>query len=165
MSLSDKLRKFWPFGQTDENRIKQLLHQIDQASEDLKFRMAENLARISDIERRIAEESEKIQHADASERLEFYGKSLSAEKNNGKRLKQILSDLHEKRKNIEFSFQQILARIRNAETLNLVADLQKDFGEEMSLNNYFNKLSEESFKIEFTAESRLRIESKLFSEE
>lgn len=165
MSLIGKLKKLWPFRQTDEDRIKSLLLQIDNANEEIKFRMAESLARMADIERRIREETEKNEATDADkEMLNFYNKSLLAEKNNEARLKSIFSDLHEKRKHIEFSFQQILARIRNAETLNLIADLRKDFGEEMTLNNYFNKLSEESFKIEFTAESRLKIETNQLSD-
>ncbi len=171
MSLKNWLQGIWPFKISQEKKIAQLLGQIDCAISDLKIRIAQSLAREADLRRNFEQQkagesvlpsaAEDRNAPDSQERLAFIISELETEEMTICRLKQIFNDLSSKKKSLELSYQQSLARLRNAETLNLIATLHKDFGEEMKLNNYLSKLSEESFKIQFTADSRLQIETML----
>lgn len=170
MSIKDWLQGIWPFKTSQEKKIAQLLNQLECAIDDLKIRIAQSLALESDLRRKLEEEkadagalpndSEGQKHC-SQQRIEFVTGELENQEKTAHRLKQIFGDLSDKKKSLELSYQQSLARLKNAETLNLIASLQKDFGEEMKLNNYLSKLSEESFKIQFTADSRLQIETLL----
>lgn len=169
MSFKNWLKGIWPFKISQEKKIAQLLGQLECAISDLKIRIAQSLAREADLRRNMEQQkasvsalpadSEDQNAPDSQERLEFFISELETEETTIRRLKQIFNDLSSKKKSLELSYQQSLARLRNAETLNLIASLHKDFGEEMRLNNYLSKLSEESFKIQFTADSRLQIET------
>lgn len=169
MSIKSWLQSLWPFNKNPEKRIIMLLQQLDSAIEDLKIKTAESLAREADLRRKIAAEMTVIESSDQAknaaamshvrERVDFLTVEMTKEEKATQRLKEIFADLHNKKKSMELSFQQSLARRRNADTLNLIASLHKDFGEDMKLNTYLSKFSEESFKIEFTADSRLKVET------
>lgn len=169
MTIKSWLQSLWPFSKSPEKKISQLLLQLSSAIDDLKIKIAESLAREADLRRKMnsaivdlnaAESSNSTDNLDHTrETIDFLATELAKEERVTQRLKQIFTDLHNKRTAMELTFQQCLARIRNAETLNLLTSLHKDFGEDMKLNTYLNKFSEDSFKIEFTADSRLQIET------
>jgi phage shock protein A len=166
MSISSKIREF--FAPDPEKSLNSLLIQIDSALADLKIRIAENIARSRAMQRQLDEEKHRLGQLDslnepdvvsAQERFDNMLSFLASEQLAAKRLQEIFTDLCERKKQLEFSLAQGLAKRKTAETINLIADLHKNFGQDMMLNNYLTRFSQESFKIEFTAESRLKIET------
>ncbi|OGK09127.1 MAG: hypothetical protein A2W80_13395 [Candidatus Riflebacteria bacterium GWC2_50_8] len=168
MSIRDFFARF--FRETPEKKIKKLLKQLDQAMSDLQIRIADSIARSSGLTRSLNEESERLQNLFSEDivvrepietRIESINSALEFEKKAESRMRQIYEDLKNRQQQLQLSYQQSLTRLRNAEVSNLLAGIHKDFGSDMQLNNYLEKFSEESFKIEFTADSRLKIEMML----
>jgi len=168
MSLKDVFAKM--FGQSPETKIKKLLGQIEQALSDLQLRVADCVAHSSSIQKQIDRESSSLAkiagenetgRENIEARLAALASSLQAERQAEARLREIYEDLKNRRQILELSYEQSLSRMRNAELKNTLSGLYKDFGNDMQLNRYLEKFSEESFKIEFTADSRLKIEMML----
>ncbi|MBU1107450.1 MAG: hypothetical protein KKB51_12340 [Candidatus Riflebacteria bacterium] len=165
MSIRDFFSRL--FKESPEKKIKKLLNQLEQAMADLQIRIAESIARSSALKKNLDEANGKlktvssdnsIQQANIVERIDSINSSIRLEQLAENRLRQIYEDLKNRQQQLQLSFQQSLSRLRNAEVSNLLASIHKDFGNDMKLNNYLEKFSEESFKIEFTADSRLKIE-------
>ncbi|EKD83346.1 MAG: hypothetical protein ACD_39C00738G0002 [uncultured bacterium] len=168
MSIRDFFARF--FKETPEKKIRKLLNQLEQAMADLQIRIADSIARTSGLTRSRNEETVRLQalspdntaeHAHISARIETINSSIRFEQQAETRLRQIYEDLKNREQQLQLSYQQSLSRLRNAEISTLLASIHKDFGSDMQLNNYLEKFSEESFKIEFTADSRLKIEMML----
>ena len=168
MSLKDVFAKM--FGQNPEKKIKKLLGQIEMALSDLQLRVADCVARSNGLQKEIKRDTDLLSNT-ASEketerenieaRLAALKSSLNAEQQAEERLRQIYEDLKNRRQLLELSYQQSISRIRNAELKNKLSELYQDYGNEMQLNKYLEKFSEDSFKIEFTADCRLKIEMML----
>lgn len=165
MTIKDSIARF--FGRSPEQKIRKLLGQVEQALSDLQIRIADSIARSSGLQKKLDQENaalanttpeKEIERANRENRIEAVGTSLTFERQAEERMRQIYEDLKNKRQLLEHSYQQSLTRIRNAEVSNMLSDIYKDFGNNMHLNNYLEKFSEESFKIEFTADCRLNIE-------
>ena len=164
MSIRDFFSRL--FNESPDKKIKKLLDQLEKAMSDLQIRIADSIARSSGLKKALDETNNKltaissdnsIQQANIAERIDSIKSSLHIEQQAEIRLRQIFEDL-KNRQQLQLSYQQSLSRLRNAEVSNLLASIHKDFGSDMKLNNYLEKLSEESFRIEFTADSRLKIE-------
>ncbi len=158
------------FGQSPETKIKKLLGQIEQALADLQLRVADCVAHSSGIQKQIERDTALLANNNGENetgrenieaRLASLTASLQAERQAETRLRQIYEDLKNRRQILELSYEQSLSRMRNAELKNTLAGLYQDFGNDMQLNRYLEKFSEKSFKIEFTADSRLKIEMML----
>ncbi|KAF1080087.1 MAG: hypothetical protein GQF41_3554 [Candidatus Rifleibacterium amylolyticum] len=168
MSLKDVFAKI--FGQSPEKKIKQLLGQIELALADLQLRVADCVAHGNGIQKQIDRDKTQLANTPSDKeterenietRLAALASSLQAEREAEKRLRQIYEDLKSRRQLLELSYQQSLSRLRNAELKNMLSGLYQDYGNEMQLNRYLEKFSEDSFKIEFTADCRLKIEMML----
>ena len=165
MSIRDFFSRL--FNESPDKKIKKLLDQLEKAMSDLQIRIADSIARSSGLKKALDETNNKlkaissdnsIQQANIAERIDSIKSSLHLEQQAEIRLRQIFEDLKNRQQQLQLSYQQSLSRLRNAEVSNLLASIHKDFGSDMKLNNYLEKLSEESFRIEFTADSRLKIE-------
>ena len=159
MGLKEFLANYWPFRMTPEQQLKKLVQQLDTALEDLKIKMAESIAQTSALQKKIdqidkTERQNNAQHAAISE-------SLRTEQQLTETLRGVYAELKDKKSSIELSCQQIVLRQRKVSANNLMTSIYKDFGSNLQLNNYLEKLNRESFKIEFTAENNLRVESLL----
>ncbi|NLF97024.1 MAG: hypothetical protein GX569_09820 [Candidatus Riflebacteria bacterium] len=168
MSLKDVFAKI--FGQSPEKKIKKLLGQIELALADLQLRVADCVAHGNGIQKQIDRDKAQLANTPSDKeterenietRLAALASSLQAEREAEKRLRQIYEDLKSRRQLLELSYQQSLSRLRNAELKNMLSGLYQDYGNEMQLNRYLEKFSEDSFKIEFTADCRLKIEMML----
>ncbi|PKL42885.1 MAG: hypothetical protein CVV41_12725 [Candidatus Riflebacteria bacterium HGW-Riflebacteria-1] len=168
MSIRNFFARF--FSDTPEKKIKKLLKQLDQAMADLQIRIADSIARSNGMTRNRNEETARLEAISPDDdsgrealatRIESISSALEFEQKAEARMRQIYEDLKNRQQQLQLSYQQSLTRLRNAEVSNLLASIHKDFGSDMQLNNYLEKFSEESFKIEFTADSRLKIEMML----
>ncbi|PKL46119.1 MAG: hypothetical protein CVV42_17720 [Candidatus Riflebacteria bacterium HGW-Riflebacteria-2] len=168
MSLKDVFARM--FGQNPEKKIKKLLGQIELALADLQLRVADCVAHSSGYQKQIERDkallantaSEKeTERENIEARVAALASSLQAERQAEERLRQIYEDLKNRRHLLELSYQQSISRMRNAELKNMLSELYQDYGNEMQLNKYLEKFSEDSFKIEFTADCRLKIEMML----
>ncbi len=168
MSLKEVFARM--FGQSPEKKIKKLLGQIEQALTDLQLRVADCVAHSSGQQKQLDRETKALANLSADKetersnietRIAALEASLQTEKNAEERLRQIYEDLKNRRQLLELSYEQSLSRMRNAELKNMLSQLYQDYGNDMQLNRYLEKFSEESFKIEFTADSRLKIEMML----
>lgn len=154
-------------GRKPEQKIKKLLKQIDQALDDLKIRIADSIARSNGLQKDLeklnsgADKGSSERTEPVTARCEALVASLDYEKKAESRLREIFDDLKNRRELLELSYQQSLARLRNAELNQRLASIYRDFGDDLQLNSYLKKFSEDSFKIEFTADSQLKIEMML----
>lgn len=155
MSLRSFFAGLWPFKPSAERQLQKLLQQIEAARDDLKIRIAESIANESALQKKLAEEPAA---ADSSLAGSVLSSALAAEQKIGASLKEIFNDLGSRKAEIELVYEQNLARKRKASTNELLASLYQDFGSELKLNNYLEKFSSEALKIEYTAESNLKIE-------
>lgn len=155
------------FGRSPRQKIRKLLGHIEQALTDLQIRVADSIARSSGLQKKLDQENatlsnttpeKETERANIELRIEAVCTSLKFERDAEERMRQIYEDLKNKRQLLEHSYQQSLTRLRNAEVSNMMSDIYKDFGNNMQLNSYLEKFSEESFKVEFTADCRLNIE-------
>lgn len=155
------------FGRSPKQKIRKLLGHIEQALTDLQIRIADSIARSSGLQKKLDQENislsaiapeKELERANIETRIETVDTSLKFERQAEERMRQIYEDLKNKRQLLEHSYQQNLTRLRNAEVSNMLSDIYKDFGNNMQLNSYLEKFSEESFKVEFTADCRLNIE-------
>lgn len=155
MSFRDFLVALWPFKPSAEKQIKILLQQINTALADLKIRIAESLANESALQKKILQSK-----GSTNEGIQFcmLESSLTAEQQVTLSLKEVYFELSNKKRNIEHVYEQTIARKRKASTHEMLASIYKDFGSDIKLNHYLEKFCSESIKIEYTAESNLRIE-------
>lgn len=168
MSISDFFSRL--FRESPDKKIRKLLDQLEKAMDDLQIRIADSIARTNGLKKTLKEETDKLQaiapdnseqESNTTIRIDSINSSLHFEQQAEIRLRQIHEDLKNRQQQLKLSYQQSLSRLRNAEVSNLLAGIHKDFGSDMELNKYLEKFSEESFKIEFTADSRLKIEMML----
>ncbi len=159
MTLKSTLKALWPFGKSDIEKIQKLLNDIDKALEDVKFSIGQSHAHYLTAERSLAEiDANKEDPGEISTKLE---QEISAQKEMTRKLKAVFSDLTQKRRQIEISLNSCIASKKNADTSEFLAKVEKDFGDEVKLNNYLEKFRESSFKIEFLASEKLQVEFQL----
>lgn len=158
MNLRDFFANLWPFKLSADQKVSKLLLQINAALDDLKIRIAESLANESALQKKI--EQSGVSN-NAATQISQFESSLTGEQQVTVRLKEIYAELGVKKSEIEHVYEQTLARKRKASTYELLASIYKDFGSDLKLNNYLEKFSNEAFKIEYTAESKMRIEKLL----
>ncbi len=157
MTLRDIISKLLPGKVSPEKQLKELVKQIDTAMEDLKVRTGEALAGIAALERKLSQ-AEMQNGKNSDERLAMLNNSLVSEKAIVEGLKTIFAELHGRKQEIELAIEQNKARQRKAATNELLAAVYRNFGSDLKLNNYLEKVSSNALKIEYTAESNLKIE-------
>ncbi len=155
MSLKDFFLRFWPWRRSDEDRLKHLHRQIDSAIEDAKVRLADSMATRAGIERQLQQtDSGSV----SDDRKSMLATSLSGEQKISEKLTSLISELNERKRQIELTLEQSRLRKRSAEASQMLASVYRDFGSDLELNNFLEKFSSQALKIEYTAESNLRIE-------
>ncbi len=156
MSLKDFFARLWPWGRSDEDRLKHLHQQIGSAIEDAKVRLADSMATRAGLERQLKQQAEDNSASD--ERKAMLETSLSGEQRVAEKLTSLISELKERKQQIELTLEQGRLRQRSAEASQMLAAVYRDFGSDLKLNNFLEKFSSRALKIEYTAESNLRIE-------
>lgn len=157
MTLRDMLSKLWPGQNSAEKQLKKLKKQIDSASEDLKVRIAESLANATGFERKLTQNYSSAK-TEETERREMLQNALNSEKSLLEGLQLLYKDLAAKKEEICLALEQNQMRQRKAATDELLTAVYRDFGSDLKLNHYLEKFSSETLKIEYTAESNLRVE-------
>ncbi len=156
MSLKDFFSRLWPWGRSDEQRLRHLHEQIGSAIEDAKVRLADSMATQTGIERQLNQPKEGNTFSD--ERKAMLETSLGGEKRVTEKLTILISELNERKRQIELTLEQSRLRKRSAEASQMLASVYRDFGSDLELNRFLEKFSSQALKIEYTAESNLRIE-------
>ena len=160
MSIRNFLAAIWPCKPSAEKQVKKLLLQISSVLDDLKIRVAGSLANESALQKKLAQA--KIDpDPDSDSLINSLTAALISEQQVTTSLKEIYSELGQKKAEIEQVYEQNLARKRKASTHELLASVYQDFGTDLKLNKYLEKFSSETLKIEYTAESNLIIEATL----
>lgn len=156
MSLKDFFLRFWPWRRSDEDRLKHLHRQIDSAIEDAKVRLADSMATRAGLERQLQQQPDSGNVSE--DRKSMLTISLSGEQKVSEKLTSLISELNERKRQIELTLEQSRLRKRSAEASQMLASVYRDFGSDLELNNFLEKFSSQALKIEYTAESNLRIE-------
>lgn len=156
MSLT-KLFDFFRGNPSVDKQLKKLLKQIDNATDELKIKTAESFATLAGLEQTLSQTGEVLSDSDEA-RISAIKSAIAAEKLISEGLKQVFADLKSRRADIELAIEQNLTRQRKAEANELLTFVYKNFGSELTLNKYLEKLSSESLKLELTSESNLKIE-------
>lgn len=156
MSLKDFFSRFWPWGRSDEDRLKHLHRQVTSAIEDAKIRLADSMATRAGLERQLQQQPDSGNVSE--DRKSMLTASLSGELKVSEKLTSLISELNERKRQIEFTLEQSRLRKRSAEASQMLASVYRDFGSDLELNNFLEKFSSQALKIEYTAESNLRIE-------
>lgn len=153
MSLKDFFSRFWPWKRSDESRLKHLHQQIGSAIEDAKVRLADSMAARAGLERQLKQSA-----GPSDERKGMLETSLSGEQKVLEKLTSLISELNERKRQIELTLEHGRLRKRSAEASQMLTSVYRDFGSDLELNNFLEKFSSQALKIEYTAESNLRIE-------
>ena len=156
MSLKDFFSRFWPWKRSDESRLKHLHQQIGSAIEDAKVRLADSMATRAGLERQLNQSAESASPSD--ERRGMLETSLNGEQKVSEKLTSLISELNERKRQIELTLEHGRLRKRSAEASQMLTSVYRDFGSDLELNNFLEKFSSQALKIEYTAESNLRIE-------
>lgn len=157
MTLRDIFSKLWPDKNSAEKQLRILTRQIDSASEDLKIRIAESLANTASLERKM-EQQDSSAEVDGNDRAAMLQNALASERSLLEGLQVLFKDLKKKREEINLALEQNQVRQRKAATDELLTAVYRDFGSDLKLNHYLEKFSSETLRIEYTAESNLRVE-------